>query len=381
MIDEIDGQEITRTTDQIHKMLIVDKLAEMDQDLSKRVTRRILDLAKSNPAPAKETVTDLPDNFSKNKLMEMFTSNKSPTLSETLYANCLFNIATSSITLPQQVEIENFNRNLPQMRKQIETAIIGKYSHVSGKILSDFIQNTPIYLPPTKESYLSSVESSLKSEIKKIRHIRNKGNNNINDAVAIEAITGSGSLTKTKEVESLCNNLNFRPVRDNTVTALGGIALGSDSIKDQKFGLGVLAHEMGHNFRTILTNDSRISSDSRNKHIKVESCISSLHEPFFKKLDTFNIPRSPETRDPRKRTHFVSEDYADLIGSKALSNSNFICEMGPEGMSLGAESADLGPHPSLLFRVLHVEAASGRTMPPDCTEFLELNNYKLQSCF
>ncbi|GEM_PF-7008460 len=381
LIDEIEGQDVVRITDQIHRIIVVDNLTKSDREFPKRILGKFLQLSKASPPPTTEKLNELSSGFSKNKLMDMFTVAKQPTKSDDLYRNCLFGFATSAVTLPQKSEIENFNRNLPQMREQIKNAVKGKYSHISGKILDDFIQNTPVFLPPTNESYLSSVEANLKSEIERIKHIRRVGNKSISDAATIEVFSQSGELTNPEGVKALCNRFNFHPVRDNTVTTLGGVALGSESIKDQKFGLGVLAHEMGHNFRTILKNDSRVSSESRDKHVKVESCLSQLHEPFFQKLDRFNSTRSAETKDPRTKFHFVSEDYSDLIGSKVLSDRNFVCEMGPDGMSLGSNSGDLDTHPSLLFRMLHVEAASGRKMPPECKEFIDLNGYNLRSCF
>lgn len=381
MVDEIDGQEIAKTTDQIQNMILLYKHISGSPELGQRAFKKQLELNKNMEYKKPLVLDHLTDNIEKKSLKDLLLPSPNNSKSELLYKDCLYSFAESTITLPSKNELDQFRVKLPEMRKTIEKAIQGKYSHVSGQILDEFIQKVPVYLPPEKDNYLSRLESQLNTRAQRSEYILNLRNKNILEASVIEALDDDEYSSRLDiKILKVCKNLSFRPVRDNTVVTIGGVMLGADSVKNEAFGLGVLAHELGHNMQDILNTNPEVSEESRTKHQKVERCLINQHQPFFNKLSKYNENKPQALQDARKPDHFLDEDYADLIGA-AASDSNFYCEFGPDGLSWGPSSGDKDTHSSGLFRVLHIEAASNRKLPEKCQQLLQLNNYSLKKCF
>lgn len=376
-IDELEGQDIMRVTDSVQQLVAISKHTKSDPQLAVRIAKVLVD-SKRSGSSQNEKIKVLPAlaaGFEKKKLLDMANVFSG---SERLYQNCLFQIANSFLTLPSEEQNKNFTAQLPEMRNQIKAAIKNKYSHVSGKILNDIVDTVSVYSPPSKEKYLENVLEQLKSKINRTNIIRETGDRNISDAAIIGSL-GDQSMTDQAEIEKTCKNLSFHPVRDNTISLLGGISAGSDCVKHKDFGIGILAHELGHNFMHTLNSDKRISQESREKQKKVESCLVGLHTGFFEKLKKHNQNQPSDKQDKRKDDHYVSEDYSDVIGAITAQGANFWCEFQPDGSAWSPLDAT-DPHSSDLFRLIHIETASGRTLPQECVQFLKSNNYELKGC-
>lgn len=383
--DEIEGQDIARITDSANQLIAISKFTKEDPNLPERITKKLFDISrrtdkgpKNHLAPILLPVSlDIEKKKISDIIMQSFSHKSSE--SDTLYQNCLSGISRSFLTLPTIKQKNVFMEKVPEFKSEFKRALKGKYSKVSTKILTDMIDSTSIYPPPSKENFLRESLNRIKSITERKNEIMKASEKNIVDVAIVDAIESSTFASDKEEVEKICKNLSFHPVRDNTISVLGGITVGSNSITNRDFGLGTLAHEFGHNVQHTLSVDKNISEESRRKQENVESCLVILHKDFFEKLKMYNQSVLPEKQDQRKPDHYLSEDYADLISALTAKNNNFICEFQPDGAAWSPMDAT-DKHSADLFRLFHVAIASGRMLPQECIQFLNTNKYKLKEC-
>ncbi len=378
-VDELKGQEILRITDQIQMTIAIHNFTP-DKSFADRMLAQLNKVRKTSDKPSTVPMQALSKGIENKRLKDLMYTQWKLNKTDQLYFNCMYSIAVSAVSLPTPDEVSKFNTGLPGLRAKIAAAIRGKYSHISGQILDQFISTVSVFTPPSNLNYLDGVVSTLNVFAGQADTVRAAGATDFRNGAAAEQLSGHNESTGIEEIQKLCRKVSYHPVRDNTVTALQAIAVGSDSVKDEGFGLGTTAHEFGHSFKSILNTDPRVSSESRGLQKKTESCLTDLHKDFFLRLADHNKGLSTALKDPRQPNHFLEEDYADLVSALVPQVNNSICHLGPDGLSLGANLPNLDRHSSTLFRALSVEAASGRKLPAECKQFLETNGISIKKC-
>ena len=302
-----------------------------------------------------------------------------------VYAECVESLSTSESNLPEDKEIESFMKGVPALRSKIKKALNGRFSTVTQAVLNQYIDDVQFSPPPSKINYLQNVIGYLKERANQKRRALETY---LHDPDKGLLLMGTGSDENTGSVAEqlgmICKRLTYRPIRDNTLTALGAVAVGSQAIKNPNFAVGVESHEVGHGLFNVLSTSKTVSEHSRKIFADAKSCLLARHKDLFDKIDAINVTRQEDQRDHRPRDYYLNEDFADTIAGIVTPRPNFWCPMlfpGTDLEDVTMHSEDVPEnHSRDTFRIFNIEVQSGREMDSSCKEFLKANNFDLKKC-
>lgn len=409
--DELTGRKVSVTTDEARWLIRMDEVLRKDPEFGERLARQLkkgrdssqVEVPVESVEPLDARVSVLKPNeaalaeLSYENLRQLgFQTQPLPgtvlvheplnSVSES-YMNCMSGLAATYQNLPSAPEIQKFKRQLPQIRKGIKAGLRGKFSTASSGAIHAFVDRVQIHPPPTRESFLKNALLELQSRAADNRNFVTMARNNLARAVLRQSIVDPDEgKSFPQTLSNVCRGLSFRPVRDHTIGSLGAVAMGSNAIRDLHFGRGVAAHEIGHGLSDQLAQGKGISDESRKKYAAASSCLANLHKKYFDRAEKINARLPEAERDPRPRDAYVEEDFADVVSALSAPAPPFACSLYQDGMVWNDyDPSDMnldkrGSHSARLFRIFHVETASGRTLPPQCRDWLAQNEFDMKKC-
>lgn len=416
LIDEVEGAEIQKVTDRVQWLVRAQRQSEKTPGLRRQMTDqsldRILGADKERLKKAAEIYKSLQQNLDdglaemsfrdlstaywQNQMWVAMSANaKKYGMPESeaskprlvlspvgqVYGACVDNITNSMRTLPDKKSIDKFRRDLPMIRSSVKKGLKGRLSSHTQKIVDKYIDDLQFSPPPAKETFLQSAVDMIKRHtaiqengLAAFRHDREAG-------LLILGEQGAGA--PHEGLAKICQTLTYRQVRDNTVTSLGAVAVGSAAISNPHFGHGVCAHEIGHGVFHMLSVNPGVSGESKKKFEESKKCLTDLHKPFFDSLEGATAGLPADRKDVRPRDYFLVEDFADLISGMSAPGPNYWCQPNL-GTDLGYPVIETGgrpdPHSLQTFRVLNVEANSSRGIPRQCNDYLKAAGYQMKKC-
>ena len=181
--------------------------------------------------------------------------------------------------MPTRDQIETAKKRYEKLRTEFLNSLGQTFSQSTAKKLKTFLsrKNAPFFMPMSKEEFKSSFYARLQSfndDQNVDRHVTAEHRDNA--PLYFSAKTWNAGPSSL-ELKAFCDSLDFSTLRDHT-SELGGIVVGSESIKDLEFGESVLIHELGHQVHQFLEdNPDSISNESKAKFQKMVTCLNGMH--------------------------------------------------------------------------------------------------------
>ncbi len=287
-------------------------------------------------------------------------------LAETRQA-CAASLQKNLASLPTDQDIEAMRVKVYQNKSEIISEMKRKqlFSLQSTQALTKLIQNVEIRLPASKRDYANSL-GALFGNLKNFSNVVGS-----KDKVygALAMTRGADCFSEAKYDTNMAYYYDHGHNHDF-------VYLDSSAIHDfEAVGAPVMAHEIGHAV-SIHLGSGKGSHESRMTRRDVTRCLRRGHVSggFFEKL----FASGP--------TVFSEEDFADSFAAQVKpAASNLGCSLTKDG---APSSQDLGAltqvqlnyqsvgnpnwqHSSTVYRMLHWEAATKRSLPLSCTEVMK----------
>ena len=160
-------------------------------------------------------------------------------------------------------------------------------------------------------------------------------------SIALSLVTGLGNIDLNEEnvptnlfedTKNICDSFQVQPLSDHIYTSSGNAYLSWATARYPKFGIGIMAHELGHHVAEVLRSMSQKELSPENIGLKFSlpekkniwekrQCVGTFHD--HEKL----------SRDQEK--HYVEEDWADVFAAHLMNYSkiqlpeasNFACSL------------------------------------------------------
>lgn len=275
---------------------------------------------------------------------------------------CLKSFNFSVRAAPSDAELQNIQTKIKAVKSASQNVAVELTEADLVNSLSRSIQNAEFLLPNTSDQvtpmWLRSIRAMMASDqqdatARTLPQWFTRYGVDIVDEIADDAIFYS--------ISNLCSSLQPSGPSDHALTTLGKISLSWPTVKYPEFGVGVIAHELGHLVSTAMGRTS--SSQFR----QIRQCTVMRH-------------LSPSNPSFVGNMNYVEEDWADTFAAQVLrgisSRKNFACIfLAKDGSTYGSEEQPLSlensnrsdTHSADFFRAIQFQLELG-SLPASCRQ-------------